>query len=114
MSMTKRFAARPTKVSRRSAASGLASLAALAAFGVLTPKASAKQARPAPSKEATAPGRRADYGDRLDQVAAGDLVRRRGMDPARAGLDRHDGARDAGRHLRGRRQGERPPLDHVR
>src|SRR5689334_8274030 len=56
MSMTKRFAtARPSGVSRRSAVSGLVSFAALAAVGVLGSEAKAKQARPAPSKEATAP-----------------------------------------------------------
>ena len=54
--MTKRFAtARPSGVSRRSAVSGLVSFAALAAVGVLGSEAKAKQARPAPSKEATAP-----------------------------------------------------------
>ena len=58
--------------------------------------------------------RRADHGDRLDQVAAGHALRRRRLDPARAGVDRRQGARDAGRRLRRGREERGPPLEHVR
>src|SRR6516225_4072888 len=49
-------------------------------------------------------GRQADYGNRVDQDPAGDLLRRRRLDLPRTGIDRHDWTRDASRRLR--RSGE--------
>jgi len=40
-------------------------------------------------------GGRADHGDRVDQEPAGHFLRCRRLDPARAGVDRHHGTRDA-------------------
>ena len=57
---------------------------------------------------------RADHGDRVDQEPAGHVLRRRGLDLSRAGVDRHHGTRDAGRRVRHRREEQGTPLEHVR
>ena len=56
---------------------------------------------------------RAAHGDRIDQEPEGDLLRRRRLDPARAGVDRNDRTRDAGRRLQRRAEGQRPPLEPL-
>ena len=57
--------------------------------------------------------RRADHGDCVDQDPAGHVLRRRWLDPARAGVDRHQGTRDASRRLRRPPEGQRPPLEPL-
>ena len=79
----------------------MATLAAMTLFAALTP-AAAKQERPAAAKEATAAR---DFGEPImaivsiksQQVTFYDAD---GLDPARAGVDRHHGPRDAGRRVR--------------
>jgi Epoxide hydrolase N terminus len=63
--------------------------------------------------DGAAQGRRADHGDRVDQQPANHFLRRRRLDPARAGVDRHHGTRDARWHLRRHREGQRPPLEPL-
>ena len=63
--------------------------------------------------DGAARGRRADHGDRVDQDPASHFLRRRGLDPSRAGIDRRQGTRDASRRLRRHREGQGPPLEHV-
>ncbi len=57
---------------------------------------------------------RADHGDRVDQEPEGDLLRRRRLDPACAGVDRDEGTRDAGRGLQRRGEEGGPSLEPLR
>ena len=57
--------------------------------------------------------RRADHGDRVDQEPAGHLLRCRGLDLPRAGIDRHHRTRDAGRRVRAAGKGQGPPFQPV-
>ena len=61
-----------------------------------------------------APGGRADHGHRVDQEPAGDLLRRRRLDPACAGLNRHDRTRDASGGVRRHREEQGSPFEPLR
>ena len=89
-------------------------LAAMAALAALTADAAARQARPAPT-EATAPREAGEpimaiVSIKTQQVTFYDAE---GLDPARAGVDRHYGTRDPRWHLRRHREGQRPPLEPL-
>src|ERR1700736_5042739 len=57
---------------------------------------------------------RADHGDRIDQEPEGDHLRRRRLGPARAGVERNCGTRDASRRLQRRGEGQGPSLEPLR
>ena len=63
----------------------------------IAPRLEAKQERPAPTTEATAPRKAGEPIMAIVSIKqpAGHFLRRRGLDPARAGVDRHHGTRDA-------------------
>src|SRR4029453_13499673 len=115
--MVNRFTtARSTVIMRRWGSPAIVTLAVMAALTALTADAAARQAGPNPPPQAPAPReewRRADHGDRVYQDPAGHFLRRRRLDHARAGIDRHHGTRDASRNLRRPGEGQGPPLDHV-
>ena len=94
----------------------LAAMAALTALTAASPaRAAAKSGASRPRRRGDGPARRqrADHGDRVDQEPAGDILRRRRLDPARAGVERHDRTRDAGRRLQRPREGQGPPLEPL-
>ena len=74
---------------------------AVAALAALTADATARQVRPAPTTEATAPR---DAGEPIMAIVSiknqQSLSTTPMADPARAGVDRHRGTRDACWHLR--------------
>ena len=114
--MASRFAtAQSTVAMRRWGPPTIVTLAAMALLTALTGAAAAQTGAPRLTHrgDGAARCRRADHGDRVDQEPAGHFLRCRRLDPARAGVDRHHGTRDAGRRVRRRREGQGPPLDHV-
>ena len=90
-------------------------LAAMAALTAPTAGAAAKQARPAPVKETTAPR---DAGEPIMAIVSiktqhVTLYDTEGWILRAPVLDRNHGTRDASRRLCGGRQGKRSPLEHV-
>src|ERR1700694_2337370 len=114
--------AQSTEVVRRWEPPAIVTLAATAALMALTATAAPPPARPRPPPapprathrgRGPAPRGRADHGDRIDQEPEGDHLRRRRLGPARAGVERNCGTRDAGRRLQRRREGQGPSLEPL-
>ena len=81
----------------------------------IAPRLEFKQARPAPTTEAAAPR---EAGEPIMAIvsirsSAGHFLRRRRIDPARAGIDWHHRTRDASGRVRRHREGQGPPLEPL-
>ena len=95
MALVNRFmTAQSTMATRRCGVPAIVTLAAIATLAALTADAAVRQARPVPATEATAPR---DAREPIMAIMAivsigepaGHLLRRRRLDPARAGVDLH-------------------------
>ena len=101
--MVNRFmTAQSTVKMRRLGGGAIVTLAAMAVLAALTADAAARQARPVPATEATAPREAREPIMAIVSIKSQQVTfyGRRGMDPARAGVDRHHTTRDgsASRH----------------
>ena len=113
--MVNRFTtAQSTVAMRRWGPPTIVTLAAMALLTALTAAAAARQARPTSPTEATAPR---DAGEPIMAIVSIKTQQVTFYDAdgwiMRAGVDRHNGTRDASRRLRRHREGQGLSLIHI-